>query len=507
MSFMLKTSEGRAVRVSWQHREAGGVQFAVENGDGTSSMGSEAVICRGDDLLWTQEHVVKAFNRLGFDWVKMRFKSESYLADSVCEVYCPEYFRNGGFGPPRGDPNYGWVWLTTFHPDMWRWTKESKTLDGHAMSHADWERMYELNNSLTNWGALVCKGYITVLGKQTDLQTVLGVIGEGQTVTTASLESGCAKGSTRPRLMVGDAVTWTAKGTAKTGVISSFVKDGVRIKTEGKDTTVAFHLVSQAQAGSSLPTAIEPAIEKNFQEVDTDRFLFRAAVKVIDNISIPMFPTEEQKNQTQRYENAITCTCPLCGWQMVLKPVSYFDNRQELECAFCRQTAMLIHRTDTEMVSRLNRLPAKNQFAIRESRCCANCGLFQFETGRQGKRSTGYCRRSYQCLQAFNVCDWWFPQDPERYAQAMKQHCTNLGYGVDDNRNTTRNELRDVVYAEADHEAQKKRAEAAKRDYIAAYRNLMDSLRAKGEKLPLIGDTVEEDERKRYRDAIEGGVE
>lgn len=510
MELMLKSADGRAVRARWRHASSD-VKFAVENGDGTSSLVDEAVICQGDDRIWTEKHVRMAFAREGFNWVQLRFQFD-YRADGVCQVYFPEYFQKSlsfGFFGTRDNP--GWVGLSSIRPDKEKHLQSPVyRLDGHALSNEEWQKLYGLNEQLTSWGSLENRGFHDMLGgKQVGTDIILAVIGEGQTVTPDSLSRGCVKGSIRPRLMVGDSVCWPFRGNQRTGVVSSFTKNGVRIKTDdGKDSSVAFACVQPSMAQVVVPSEIHASISVNFSDVGKMvQFLFRASVKVVDHITIPMFPTEEQGERKMSFDNCITCTCPLCGWQMVLKPVSYCDHVHELECAFCRQTALLISRSESELVGRLNRLPAKNQFAIREAKCCGNCGLFQFESGREGKRSTGYCRRSYQCLQAHNVCDWWFPREPDRYAQGMKQHCTNLGYGVADRRNTTRNELRDVVYTADDHENQKKRAETAKRMYVAGYRNLLDGLRLAGEALPLIGDSVDDDIKSKYLKVLEGGVE
>jgi hypothetical protein len=109
-------------------------------------------------------------------------------------------------------------------------------------------------------------------------------------------------------------------------------------------------------------------------------------------------------------------------------------------------------------------------------------------------------------LQAFNTCDFWFPRDIETYGNNIRQHITNLGYGVSDVRNISRNDIRDTIYRLADHEIQKKRAEAAKTAYAVAYVKFIDQLQKLGQTLPLIGETVDEGTRERYRKSLDKGV-
>jgi hypothetical protein len=177
------------------------------------------------------------------------------------------------------------------------------------------------------------------------------------------------------------------------------------------------------------------------------------------------------------------------------------------ECCFCRQTGIIVSLTDAEVILRMNKMPSKNQFAIREVPCCANCGNFQFETGREGKRTTGYCRSSNQCIQAFNTCDYWFPRDPAVYEANLRQHCTNLGYGVKDVRNTSRNDLSDTVYRKEDHEAQKKRAEEAKAAYAVAFANFRDDLCRAGEHNKLAEDKADAGISEFLKERLSTGVE
>jgi hypothetical protein len=58
----------------------------------------------------------------------------------------------------------------------------------------------------------------------------------------------------------------------------------------------------------------------------------------------------------------------------------------------------------------------------------------------------------------------------------MRQHVTNLGYGVSDHRNTSRNDIRDTIYREEDHVKEKARAEQVKMAYTQAYNKFQSEL-------------------------------
>jgi hypothetical protein len=202
-------------------------------------------------------------------------------------------------------------------------------------------------------------------------------------------------------------------------------------------------------------------------------------------ISMPAFP--KQNERVVSLESTITCVCPVCGWRMA-DPHGDGD----FECCYCRTRGILISKSETRISLLMMRIPAKNRFAVKEARCCANCGLFEFEVGREGKRTTGYCKASNQCLQAFNFCDLWFPRHPDRYAKGIMQHVKNLHFGVDDRRNTERMDIRDTIYTEDDHKAEVAKADNAKIAYENAYARFLDELRRAADKMPVTEEVNEE---------------
>jgi hypothetical protein len=80
----------------------------------------------------------------------------------------------------------------------------------------------------------------------------------------------------------------------------------------------------------------------------------------------------------------------------------------------------------------------------------------------------------------------------KRYESNLRQHITNLHYGVGDGRNTSRNDIRDTVYTEADHKLECDRAEKAKVAYANAYQRFMSDMKEAAKKVPLVEETSSE---------------
>jgi hypothetical protein len=460
------------------------------------------VVSEGDDLEWTDDHVQKALKLAGLDWLKTRrmgYQLQFRFPES-------RWRRNRVWD--RQDEDDNWVIfhsldrieVQTLNPWSEMFANGGKAIiNGHEIPTFD--KLVEMGRALKDiakWDELRSNFtlYDCFGNRQVNIQVVMLAIGVGKTVTPASLLRGCAKDETRPRLMVGDAVKFK-KGE---GFILSFTISGVTIQmSDGKKCSAKPDTVERIDADKVKSAAIDQTIADAFAAVLARKeFLYRASIKMVGHISVPVFPAEGQ--HPREMENAVTCCCPVCSWQLVML------NGDEFECCFCRQTAIVVSRSENEVILRLNRSPSKNQFAIREARCCSNCGTFRFDVGRQGKRSTGYCSISYQVLQGFNTCDFWFPRDFETYGANLRQHLTNLGYGVSDTRNTTRNDIRDTIYRQSDHEAQKKRVETAKTAYTVAHAKFMEALKAAGQELPLVGDTVDDETKARYAKILDGGV-
>ncbi len=160
----------------------------------------------------------------------------------------------------------------------------------------------------------------------------------------------------------------------------------------------------------------------------------------------------------------------------------------------------MCERTGDTVTLLMLRQPAKNEFAVKEARCCGNCGLFHFEYGRQGKRSTGFCTVTNQCVQAFNTCNYWFPRLPETYNSNVKQHMTNLGYSVTDRRATDRADVRDTAFRKEDLKVQKQKADRMKMVYAQAYAKFLADLSKLGGNRKALDDSFTDEAKQQVRE-------
>jgi hypothetical protein len=336
---------------------------------------------------------------------------------------------------------------------------------------------------------------------QMKTENLLCMIGEGKTVTDESLNVGCAKGETEPRLMKGDFVRITRGSEEITGVISGMAKSVTVMTEDGNKVSSVYDNVERISELMGNLSLLDESVAVNFKDAlnSHKERLYRVAVKV-NTVVFPMFPEKGERQTVMR--DVKTCVCPSCGWQMA--SVSEYGSKTVFKCCVCSQQGNIVNIGEEEAILVLHRRPAKNTFCIKEAKCCGNCGLFCFETGRQGKRSTGYCKVSNQCVQGFNVCDFWFPRNDQEYSSNLKQHITNLGYGVEDFRNLSRKDGADMVYSKDDHVKEKKRAEQAKALYAVAYGGFMEKLKVMGSKAKKHGDKLEQSEIDEWSKKLEG---
>lgn len=315
-------------------------------------------------------------------------------------------------------------------------------------------------------------------------QAALEMIGVGKTVTASSLKGMCAKGESEPRLRKGLPVVVHGK-IDEYGVIVGLSSRVTVTGVNGEKISAPYDKVEVVE---SIPDSVEegvsdvePTILASMEFLKTQvHRIYKAKLEPLA-ATYPAFPPEgDNRWHPAPVTKDESCVCPNCGWRM-----SSFHDTNEYVCNYCNLRGMVVAKESDSVSILLFRKPAKNRFAIKESRCCANCGLFEFEVGRQGKRSTGYCKASNQCVQAFNVCNVWFPRTPENYGKNLNQHMTNLHYGVKDQRNTGRNDTEDTVYTEADHDKEKERAEKAKVAYAKTYMKVMYDLRKAALALPV----------------------
>jgi hypothetical protein len=406
------------------------------------------------------------------------------------------------------DAGYGWAKsaveikdgcldLKVIFPDSYSWSgnRDKMSVAGKLIDRQDYNLLWEPFGKIAKWQG-VHTAEVRIVSKRIPMQKMLEIIGEGGVVTPDSLAKGCLEGQDRPPFLPGDRV----KGSFGEGVLEALnAKAKIRLEA-GKYTEAAWGSIQRiADERPERPIDIHNSLYVGFENVlDKDGRIYRAKTK-ISNWSCPVFPMPDEK--PYRVENTVTCDCPICGWPMASSPI--FGDGGIFACCMCKQRAFIIDDSVQGEISLLMmKRPAKNRFCVWETRCCTNCGLFEFESGREGKRSTGYCRATNQCVQGFNTCSWWFPRDPKRYASNMKQHVTNLGYGVDDRRNTSRKDIRDTIYREDDHKAEKVRADVAVDAYRRGHRWFMLTLKEKAAKETL-HERATDEVKEKYRRVLD----
>jgi len=167
-------------------------------------------------------------------------------------------------------------------------------------------------------------------------------------------------------------------------------------------------------------------------------------------------------------ESIKVISCSNCGSQI---KIPYFGGN--IECKECTQQHIVIDEASNLFI--IPEPPSKNAYCFDEARCCNNCGLFDFEYGRQGKRSTGYCRTHNYCVLAHNTCESWFPSNEHKMSQHLKSQTTNLGMGVD--RFVDR--PAHLVYTKEDHERNKKYSKEYNKNYKNAYKWFIEQCKKK----------------------------
>lgn len=470
--FGLKDSQGRAVVV----RGVVNLNFWAKSGD-TLEQVDEATICKTDDIFLSPEYMHKRCVEAGFDY-------------AYPVINLKEWDTIGGV---IRDTQWG----------GWGSNNRSYSIDGRKVDEVVYNKFGSLATELREYHRLYC-GNMTISGStHIKTQAALELIGIGKVVTPASLKNGYAKGESRARIIPGDNVeVLDKKGKVLySGTVLRMSNKATIIKQGGK-ATIAYNNLRRTSAAVEFDvTGLEQTIKDNMDfalKVSKTR-LYRAKTEKKD-LASPMFPEPNEHQITLK--DAQTCICPLCGWQMANFSRYGSDN---FTCCFCKAEGQVISSSEDEVVLLMNRQPAKNRFCIKEVRCCSNCGLFHFESGRQGKRSTGYCKTTNQCVQGFNTCNYWFPPDPNKYESHMRQHVTNLGYGVEDKRNTERNDIRDTIYREDDHKKEKERAEQAKSLYTQAHSGFISKLTSLAEKAKVHGTSLEQEELEAWRKVLDDG--
>ena len=120
--------------------------------------------------------------------------------------------------------------------------------------------------------------------------------------------------------------------------------------------------------------------------------------------------------------------------------------------------------------------PKPNTICLEVAKCCDNCNLFHFGYGRNGKRITGYCGFTRQCVLSHNTCSRWYPVNNDTYGNNLKSSISNLGCGVD---RYVDKDISQFNYTKDMHDDNKKMAEKLKQNYRVGINNFEELLKAK----------------------------
>lgn len=315
---------------------------------------------------------------------------------------------------------------------------------------------------------------VSVFGTVTEVKELFTFIGEGKVITMSSLTEARAKDDKTPKYWIGDQVTWQNGKETYSGIVTAYRKGITTVEgPNGKKTVV--HVKPVKAVGSVVTSAVEginPELKRPFDEVLERAKLYRGQIQRMD-VDRPFMSGEN----IQR--NAVCVPCPNCASPMI--DGGHYRQDNVFTCVMCSQQARVVERNEEVVTLMLTPAPRTNQFCPTEARCCSNCGNFEFSTGRQGKRSTGYCAYSNQCMQAYHVCDSWYPRDSDRFRSNMRQNITNLKFGIKDSRNLRRTEgnIDNFVYTEDTHKEQVRKAREMEQQYVMLLADLRERLVAK----------------------------
>jgi hypothetical protein len=470
----LKDDKGRTVLVKMAYMQ-GHSSVSLWAKDGLlMEQVQEAVVADGDDVFLDRAYVEHEIASLGIR----------------AAMLVPPTIANCRYSPVNVNCEQDWRRIWANKTSDYKVNGINVTVDEQKMVQAKTSELNEFNG-LRYWDANLTSS------SRLNLQRVLELIGAGKVVMSDSLMRGCAKGEGRARLVPGDTVEVEMKGKKVLGMVKSMTAKVTVLRHDGVKGSYPYSKVVRATGAvysASIVGELDASLKDGFEHLkaQTGR-MYRAKLERMD-VAFPAFLDVGAREQQKTYQNVPTCACPLCGWRMGLFSEYYGDRGDEFKCCYCRVRGIVLDQSEDEVSLLMLRMPGKNRFAIKECRSCSNCGLFHFEHGRQGKRTTGYCRAANQCVQAFNTCNLWFPRDPKTYGSNMKQHATNLGYGVADVRNTSRNDIRDTVYTAEDHELERKRSERACIVYEQSYIKTMDDMKELAKAVPLAAGGPEESE-------------
>jgi len=258
-----------------------------------------------------------------------------------------------------------------------------------------------------------------------------------------------------------------AKGVIlHTGTATTFNDKSVRVVfNNGTFKSVAYSRVVKSKTQppkieQSLSCVPDPTIEENLKAVlDYDHI----GTYDLKEITTKRFDEYNKKFITEKVK---AIKCPNCDT----------DTNVKRCCINCKQTFIIIAEKIDKALVMLGPKPVPNTVCLKEARCCDNCKNFTFGYGRQGKRQTGYCDKTRQCVKSYNTCDRWFPIDGPSYSSNMKGSITNLGCGVNRYKDKNNEEL---DYTADMHAENKNKFDKMKMKYTLGYNVFMEKLKEK----------------------------
>jgi len=455
------------------------MEFIVLDGPDKLTPIDEAFITPGDEIFLGARQVDYLMKQAGFENVAYAINMKSRWR--VFEIEMRQDWPSNGLGAMLRSQSYR--------------NDQIYSVNDKRVDKGYYDKLSKFIGEINEYAVLVNGTAQLQKNLGMGLDRVLEMIGEGKIVTPSSLAQGMAKDEDRPRLLPGDTVKVKLKGGKEAlGVIKSLKSNVTVLRKDGVKMTCVFSNVERSEEdghSDELASQTDVTIQDNFDYVlkAGKNRIYRAKLEKGD-FTFPMFPDKDRWGHDERQiskKGALSCVCPICSWRM-----ADVDESGEFTCCYCRTKGNVITRSETEVSLLMMRIPAKNRFAIKEARCCNNCGHFQFDVGRQGKRSTGYCTFANQCVQAHTTCGLWFPRAVSVYESNMRQNVTNIHYSVKDGRNTMRNDIRSTVYKEDDHKLEQARAETAKLAYANAYQRFFKELKLAAAKVPIAPEMTRE---------------
>jgi len=257
------------------------------------------------------------------------------------------------------------------------------------------------------------------------------------------------------------------------GYIKNFAESGISIICDdNKRRIIKYNKVKwcpESEPDTTYEDTIDPTINQNMKDA-------------LENVIILTVPyalgTFIDRDKSFELDSIDCPNCNSC--KIRIDPTHYWTSKSVNECENCGQTILLVKKDqeNNTVTINLGNEPSSNTFCASEAKCCSNCGTFNFEYGRQGKRTTGYCLFTKQCVQPHNVCPRWIPSNTDTYDNFMKNNSTNLSLGNVDKGGwgAVKHKDSDLDYTTEKHKEQKKILEKCKIDYNKAYRNFLSNM-------------------------------